>query len=684
MNPRAMALIGAAGIVLSSAGPAAQKTSISPKERLRFEAEIASIATPREKDVFRKLETDAGRGRFIEEFWLQRDPTPGTPANEFREEHSRRLAYADPAFGRGARGRGAETDRGRTYVILGLPLKVEKFERREIRPCEIWVYPANPLLGRREEFPLLFYEKGGGSFALYDPRRATPRALIRKASAFENAPAPPPGPIEGAPPSWIAEDKQAWRFLRDAVSPGLAAAIVSASPAFLDEIEKLPQKSIRDDYALDVLAGKPPTEVGYSVEAVGNVADVAVFRDPTGVDLVHFAVAPETFTAEAFEDRFFAAFRTTCRLEDSKGRTFFSEQRLVSIDLRKDEFEAVADCGFELYGAFPVIPGKHTLRILLENTVSKEFTTVERKITVPGAGEFGMSPMILARKAFQQAPSPGGPARAFQVGSSHLYPSTGRAFPEKERVQLCFQISDSPPAVFAAGRVEATLLKDGKPVETVRSPVRNFGEGGNILLELPTDRLLEGRYVLRVGIVEPDGREVLAAETTFEMTARTLRPSWVVAQILPPPYDPYYAYAQGIQYLGAGEVEKAFPFLDRAHANDAKNVLFGVGYARALLARKEPARARTALLRYVEPEGVDFALYETLGRASAEAGDLKDAVAWYERALTVNGYSAAVLNAVGDCHLALGNKEAAAAAWTRSLAVDPGQEEVKKKLSAVK
>ena len=69
--------------------------------RTWLEEEVVYIITPKERDVFLKLASDKERDIFIDAFWKQRDPTPGTPKNEFREEHYRRIGYANRMLGRG-------------------------------------------------------------------------------------------------------------------------------------------------------------------------------------------------------------------------------------------------------------------------------------------------------------------------------------------------------------------------------------------------------------------------------------------------------------------------------------------------------------------------------------------------------------------------------------------------------
>jgi len=71
---------------------------------------MSYIITATEKNVFLQLETNMERDFFIEVFWKQRDPTPGTPENEFKDEHYQRINYANRTFGRMSSKRGWQTD----------------------------------------------------------------------------------------------------------------------------------------------------------------------------------------------------------------------------------------------------------------------------------------------------------------------------------------------------------------------------------------------------------------------------------------------------------------------------------------------------------------------------------------------------------------------------------------------
>jgi GWxTD domain-containing protein len=79
--------------------------------------DVVYIITEEEKSAFKRLQTDEERQQFVEQFWLRRDPTPDTEENEFKEEHYRRIAYANDHYASGIPG--WKTDRGMIYIKYG-------------------------------------------------------------------------------------------------------------------------------------------------------------------------------------------------------------------------------------------------------------------------------------------------------------------------------------------------------------------------------------------------------------------------------------------------------------------------------------------------------------------------------------------------------------------------------------
>src|SRR6266852_755144 len=85
--------------------------------------DVVYIISPEERQAFLQLETNEEREQFIEQFWLRRSGNPDLPDNDFKEEHYRRIAYANEHFASGIPG--WKTDRGRMYIMWGPADEVE-------------------------------------------------------------------------------------------------------------------------------------------------------------------------------------------------------------------------------------------------------------------------------------------------------------------------------------------------------------------------------------------------------------------------------------------------------------------------------------------------------------------------------------------------------------------------------
>lgn len=111
-------------------------------ESQKFYETARLIMTREEAKIFSLLGDEASRAEFIQEFWEKRDPDPDTPENEFKTEFQKRVEYANRRFREG--GRGWDTDRGRVYIFMGPPDKMDEIFNHndpEIKgSIIIWVY----------------------------------------------------------------------------------------------------------------------------------------------------------------------------------------------------------------------------------------------------------------------------------------------------------------------------------------------------------------------------------------------------------------------------------------------------------------------------------------------------------------------------------------------------------------
>ncbi len=129
-----------------------ERNELSGAYKTWLTQDVAYIITPEEERAFKSLGNDEERDAFMEQFWQRRNPNPDSPDNEFREEHYRRIAYANEHFAAGKPG--WRTDRGRIYITWGPPDSIDahpsggSYQRpmsegggeTETYPFEVWHY----------------------------------------------------------------------------------------------------------------------------------------------------------------------------------------------------------------------------------------------------------------------------------------------------------------------------------------------------------------------------------------------------------------------------------------------------------------------------------------------------------------------------------------------------------------
>ena len=110
--------------------------SMTEDDVKKYFDQIKYIATPKEKEIFKKL-TLRGKQEFLINFWQSKDPNPETPENEFMQEHFRRMAYAEANFTGGI-----DSDMGRIYIQYGALVEIKRqFSTTEFsKPVQVWYY----------------------------------------------------------------------------------------------------------------------------------------------------------------------------------------------------------------------------------------------------------------------------------------------------------------------------------------------------------------------------------------------------------------------------------------------------------------------------------------------------------------------------------------------------------------
>ncbi len=102
--------------------------------------EAKYIATSKEVNQYKKLDSLSAKREFLYNFWQNRDTDPSTPQNEFKREYTQRLEVVNARFGAMNR-EGFQTDRGRVYLTYGEPDQLDRYPNEpNYKPYEIWFY----------------------------------------------------------------------------------------------------------------------------------------------------------------------------------------------------------------------------------------------------------------------------------------------------------------------------------------------------------------------------------------------------------------------------------------------------------------------------------------------------------------------------------------------------------------
>jgi GWxTD domain-containing protein len=659
----------------------AQKNTLPERYRKWLDEEVVYIITPVERDVFLKLQNDRERDLFEEAFWKQRDPTMGTPENEFRTEHYRRINHANHYFGRSAPAPGWKTDRGRVYIILGEPNDIQSLEgKSQIYPTEIWFYQGLTDLGLPSGFNMVFYKKGGtGDYETYSPLNDGPMALL---TAFS-----------GDPVDYLA----AYEKLRE-VDPAVAQVSMSLIPGeqgmgrpslssdlLIQRVESMPERRMEARYARKFLEYKDIVEVEYSVNYINSDAVVKVSRHPSGIRFVHYALEPERLSVNQFEDKYYTNLKLNGTVTAPDGTLIYQYERDISLELNPDQAKAITNQPVSIRDVFPIIPGRFRVSILMKNEISKEFTSVEEELYIPGENEgiFMTSPFLgydVKDRAEEDLR-----VRPFQLGRSQIYAQSGRVFVKDDDLAVAFQLNGLTRNVLEEGEIIYRISRDEEEFRTFTRKVADYASPEEIIERIPLKDFSPAHYFLEVALLM-NGQDVVTAREEFDVTfAEALPRPWFYNKLLPETNNPAYLYTLGSQYYNQGSIAKAKALLERAY--QAVPLSEEVSFALAGVYQKtEDYLSIETLLKPLFDEETEpgYDVHVLLSEAYQKLGKWARSTEILSLAIQRFGVNPLLLNAIGESYLNSGDLEKASEAWEQSLNMNPGQGEIKNKLSRLK
>ena len=153
--------------------------------------DVLYLITPEERARMRQLHSEQECEEFIAQFWSRRDSNPKTIVNEFKEEHYRRIAYANDRFPGSVPG--WKSDRGRAYILYGPPDEIESHPQgitytrpkeegggtTSTYPFEKWRYRSIPNVA--DDVDLEFIDGSGkGDYKFVDVIDARRRSILMR------------------------------------------------------------------------------------------------------------------------------------------------------------------------------------------------------------------------------------------------------------------------------------------------------------------------------------------------------------------------------------------------------------------------------------------------------------------------------------------------------------------------
>jgi GWxTD domain-containing protein len=157
-----------ASVAISAFAALAEKYADFGKGPVQF------LMTRDETAKWKTIKDDAEAQSFIDLFWARRDPTPGTPQNEFHDAFDARVKAADEQFTHG-KVRGALTDRGKVLIVMGGPTSIAKASGPATNSIATPTSGTNPGLNPEavqaySPKQVWYYDKGKTNLPLEQPK----------------------------------------------------------------------------------------------------------------------------------------------------------------------------------------------------------------------------------------------------------------------------------------------------------------------------------------------------------------------------------------------------------------------------------------------------------------------------------------------------------------------------------
>ena len=523
----------------SNAPPVPQKMDKEQKRKMKktlkeldtpykqwLNEDVVYIIAPEERTAFLQLSTNEEREQFIEQFWLRRSNNPDLPDNDFKEEHYRRIAYANEHFASGIPG--WRTDRGRMYIMWGPADEVEShptggtYDRpmdegggsTTTYPWESWRYRYMEGIGENVIWEFVDPSGSGEYHLTMDPGEKD--ALLH---------------VPGAGLSLMESMGMASKADRFTRADGMTTpTTLGGTPSSMNEFNRLEQYS---------KAFRPPAVKYKDLEAIVTArivrdqvhftwrTDYMKVTNDTVLVPVTVQVPNNQLSFENKEGVHSATLNVFGRVSSLTGRVVQTFEDPVSRDFPDSLFQQSVKLQSIYQKAIPLRPGLYRLDIVIKDVKSGNVGVVNTRLQVPRFEDDKLetSSLIVADGAkLEHVPSKQIGSGQFVLGSTKVVPRLDGEFNGNEKLGIYMQVYNLKPDEKTHKSTSSfvyTVKKGDQQVmqfkETGES-MKQTGEQVTIERLLPLGTLTPGKYSLEV--VATDGLSNKTVTKTAEFVVK--------------------------------------------------------------------------------------------------------------------------------------------------------------------
>ncbi len=642
---------------------------------------VSYIIHPKEKEVFLELSGNRDRDLFIEAFWRQRDPTPGTPENEFKDEHLKRFQEANEKFSRYSVRPGWKTDQGRIYITLGEPASVERYEgNTKIVPCEIWSYYGDVERGLPAHFSLVFYlRSNAGEPRLYNPAADGPAALL-----FDTA-------HDMDPFDYETQYEQLYEY-----APTLALVSLSLVPGevpmgfhpspqsniIMANIEEFQIKDISPTYATHFLDLKGLVSTDYLVNYIESTSRLDLIRDPQlGITFLHFSIAPEKISVDYYgpNDRYYCNVQLVVSLRQEEDLVF-QYTRNFPLYFTEEELQAIRSNGLAIEDSFPVIEGRYKVVILSQNSVGKEFSVYEEDIEVlPDTGRPSINGPFLG---FRVDKHPRSVHIPFKILDTKLAIDLKNTYSATDSIVLSFNLTGLTDALRNEGsvRIHVKGMREESPSEksyTLRLNAYPAGRIVNVVHTIPAADLSPDYYDLEMILEDVAGNALDRKSGQFIVSPLAAVPHPIGnAKGFDLANRFLYFYSLAQQYDKTNETAKAAELFRRAFTLNAAYAPGVIEYANFLHKTKDYQGALDIIEKLIDNEDTKFDYFLIKGNSYFGLARYQEAIDNFLEGNKIYNSDTRLLNSLGLSYFRIGERKLALDTLKASLRLNPDQREI--------